>query len=80
MRVLPSVYRGAYGSRAISNDITATNPIPTSREAHDGFALASSESSGTQLGMVFGKDVTDGAPYTIRALPRLEPAAELHGG
>lgn len=63
-RVLPSVYRNAYGSRAISND----SLLPTSWEAHKGFVLASSATSGTQLGMVFGKDVTDGAPYTIGAL------------
>lgn len=63
-RVLPSVYRHAYGSRAISNDSFP----PTSAEAHKGFILASTSTSGTQVGMVFSKDVTDGAPYTIRAL------------
>ncbi|MEZ5966878.1 MAG: S8 family serine peptidase [Planctomycetota bacterium] len=67
-RVLPSFYRNAYGSRAIANDFSLSNPIPTSIEAHKGFVLASSASSGSQLGMVFGQDVTDGAPYAIRAL------------
>lgn len=68
LHVLPDSYKYAYGSRGVANTGSGPNYVPTSVEPHTGFILASPGTQDRRMGLVYSDAVTDGAPYTVRAL------------